>query len=240
MVATSRHHGLPAPPDVKDGLHGALFNLWTPDRGHCHHQPNTTHLDPPPPKKALAVAGDLSSWDFPSVHQVLWVGKGAVGRVGLWDGGAAQALCADPPEAVPACPPPTPTTPPSSPGRPRPLTSPSSRSASSVCSSSLGACTRSRSARRITSMQSRRSTSQCRALLPRCGRPRCGMWRIRPQQGGRPDARRPGHGQSHAPVIARCACLCVCFVYWQIERNSREIHTKFVRNSYEIRTNFTE
>ena len=61
MVATSRHHGLPAPPDAKDGLQGALFNLWTPDRGHRHHQPNTTHLHPAPPKEALDVAGDLSS-----------------------------------------------------------------------------------------------------------------------------------------------------------------------------------
>ena len=60
---------------------------------------------PHPPKEALDVAGDLSSWDFPSVDQVLWVGKGAVGRVGLWEGGAAQALFADPPESVPAGPP---------------------------------------------------------------------------------------------------------------------------------------
>ena len=45
MVATSRHHGLPTPPDSKDGLHGALFNLWTPDRAHKHHKPNTTDLD---------------------------------------------------------------------------------------------------------------------------------------------------------------------------------------------------
>ena len=103
MVATSRHHGLPAPPDAKDGLQGALFNLWTPDPRHRHHQPNTTHVDPP--KEALDVAGDLSSSDFPSVDQVLWVGKGAVGRVGLWEGGAAQALFADAPEAVPAGPP---------------------------------------------------------------------------------------------------------------------------------------
>ena len=88
MVATSHHHGLPAPPNAKDGLQGALFNLWTPDPRHRHHQPNTMHLDPTPPKEALAVAGDLSSWDFPSVDQVLWVGKGAVGRVGLWEGGA--------------------------------------------------------------------------------------------------------------------------------------------------------
>ena len=82
MVATSCHHGLPALPDSKDGLQGALFNLWTPDPRHKHHQANTTHLDATPPKEALNVAGDLSSWDLPSVDQVLWVGKGAVGRVG--------------------------------------------------------------------------------------------------------------------------------------------------------------
>ena len=102
MVATSRHHGLPALPDSKDGLHWALFHLWTPDPRHKHQQPNTTHLDATPPKEALDFAGDLSSWNFPSV---LWVGKGAVGRVGLWEGDAAHALFADPPESVPAGPP---------------------------------------------------------------------------------------------------------------------------------------
>ena len=60
MVATSRHHGMPALPDPKDGLQGALFILWTPDAKHRHHQPNTTHLDPPP-LEALVVARDLSS-----------------------------------------------------------------------------------------------------------------------------------------------------------------------------------
>ena len=49
MVATSRHHGMLALPNSKDGLHGAVFNLWTPDAKHRHHQPNTLHLDPPPP-----------------------------------------------------------------------------------------------------------------------------------------------------------------------------------------------
>ena len=49
--------------------------------------------------------GISSSWDCPSVDQVLWVGKGAVGRVGLWEGDAAQALFTDPPESVPAGPP---------------------------------------------------------------------------------------------------------------------------------------
>ena len=43
MVATSRHHGLSAPPDSKDGLQGALFNLWTPDARHKHHQANTRY-----------------------------------------------------------------------------------------------------------------------------------------------------------------------------------------------------
>ena len=71
VVATSRHHGMPALPDSKDGLQRALFNLWTPR--HRRHQPNATHLDPPPPPEALAIAGDLSSWDCPSVDQVLWV-----------------------------------------------------------------------------------------------------------------------------------------------------------------------
>ena len=104
MVATSRHHGMPAVPDSNDGVREALFNLWTPDAKHRLHLPNTTHLDPPPPG-ALAVAGDLSSWDCPSVHQELWVGKGVVGRVGLWEGGATQALFADTAKAVLAGPP---------------------------------------------------------------------------------------------------------------------------------------
>ena len=59
MVATSRHHGLPAHPDSKDGLQGALFNLWTPDPRHKHHQANTTHLDAIPPKEALCTCGSL-------------------------------------------------------------------------------------------------------------------------------------------------------------------------------------
>ena len=39
------------------------------------------------------------------MDKVLWVGKESVGRVRLWEGDAAQALFADPPEAVPASPP---------------------------------------------------------------------------------------------------------------------------------------
>ena len=67
IVATSRHHWMHALPGSKDGLHGALFNLWTPDAKHRHHQPNTSHLHPPPPLKALAVAGDLCKRDSPSM-----------------------------------------------------------------------------------------------------------------------------------------------------------------------------
>ena len=91
LVAITRHHGMHALPGARDGLQGALFHLWSLDAKHHHHQPNTTHLDPTPPLESLAVAGDLSSWDCPSVDQVLWLGKGANGRVGLWEGDAAQA-----------------------------------------------------------------------------------------------------------------------------------------------------
>ena len=105
MVATSRHHGMPTLPGARDGLQGARFKLWTLDAKHRHHQPNTTQLDLTPPLESLAVVGDLSSWDCPSVDQVLWLGKGAIGRVGLWEGDAAQALFADAPEVPSSGPP---------------------------------------------------------------------------------------------------------------------------------------
>ena len=158
MVATSRHHGFPALPDSKDRLQGAPFNLWTPDARHKHHQANTTHLDATPPKEALDAAGDLSSWDCPSVDQVLWVGKGGVGRVGLWEGEAAQALFADPPETVPAGPPTCPFHPTFISPSASASDMPSLRLASSACCSSWAACTSWRSARGTMSMRSRRST----------------------------------------------------------------------------------
>ena len=60
---------------------------------------------PPLSLEALAVAGDLSSRDYPNVDQVLCVGKGAVESVELWEGDTAQVLFANDPEAVPAGPP---------------------------------------------------------------------------------------------------------------------------------------
>ena len=119
MVATSRHHGMLALPGARDGQQGALFNLWTPDPKHHHHQPNTTHLDPTPPLESLALAGDLSSWDCPSVDQVLWLGKGATGRVGLLEGDATQALFGDAPGVPAGAPPHAPKTPRSSRALPR-------------------------------------------------------------------------------------------------------------------------
>ena len=105
MVATSRHHGCLPSPTPRMGCRGLFLTCGppTPDTNTTRPTPHT--WTPPPPKEALDVAGDLSSWDCPSVHQVLWVGKGAVGRVGLWEGEAAQALFADPPQMVPAGPP---------------------------------------------------------------------------------------------------------------------------------------
>ena len=85
-------------PGARDGLQGALFNLRTPDAKHRHHLPNATHLDPTPPLESSAIVGDLSSWDSPSVDQVLCLGKGGTRRVGLWKGDASEALFADAPE----------------------------------------------------------------------------------------------------------------------------------------------
>ena len=106
MAATSRHHGLPAPPPTpRMGCRGPFLTCGPPTAGTATTSP-TPRTWTPTPKEALDIAGDLSSWDFPSVDHVLWVGKGAVGTVGLWEGDAAQALFADPPEAVLAGPPP--------------------------------------------------------------------------------------------------------------------------------------
>ena len=68
-----------------------------------HHPPRS----PPPPLASLAIASDRSSRDCPGVDQVLWLGKGAKGRVGLWERDAAQALFADAPEVPSSPPPPT-------------------------------------------------------------------------------------------------------------------------------------
>ena len=217
-------------PTPRMGCRELCFNLWTPDPRHRHHQPNTTHLDPSPLQEALAVAGDLSSLDFPSVDQLLWVRKGAVGRVGLWEGGAAQAPVADAPEVVPAGPP-------SCPFHPTFL----SRSAPSSGLAVIEVaeqCT-------FFSLASVHEIEICKrdnvdveseihfamAGVAHPVRPTT-LWHLVniAQRGGRSDPRRLWHGQSHAHVISRCACLCVCFLYWQIGRNSREIRTKSVPN----------
>ena len=82
MVATSRHHGLPALPDSKDGLQGAFFNLWTP-RPPAPPPPARHHaLGPPPP-----LGGPGRCWGF--VHLGLpQRGPGVVGgQGGGWEGG---------------------------------------------------------------------------------------------------------------------------------------------------------
>ena len=61
MFATSRHHGLPAPPDAKDRLQGALFNSGPPTARTATNGPTPRTWTPAPPKEALDVAGDLSS-----------------------------------------------------------------------------------------------------------------------------------------------------------------------------------
>ena len=48
-----------------------------------------------------------------------------------------------------------------------------------------------------------------------------------------PKCAKTGAWSISSHVSARCACLCVCFVYWQIGQNSREIRTNFARISRE-------
>ena len=168
MVATSRHHGMPTLPNSKDVLQGALFNLWTPDAKHRHHQPNTTHLDPLPPE-ALAVARDLSSWDCPSVDQVLWGGDWGGWEGGVGGGGCSPGPIYRRPRGGPGRPPPRAlATPPSSLAPPRAPISPPWRSPSKVSSFSWGTCTgsrcvRGRSVKRLCGVG---CTSPRRALPP--------------------------------------------------------------------------
>ena len=84
MVATSCHHGLPALPGSKDGPQGALFNFWTPDPQHKHHQANTTHLDATCPQ-----GGPGHCWGFVQLG-VPQRGPGVVGGEGrVLEGGVA-------------------------------------------------------------------------------------------------------------------------------------------------------
>ena len=76
MVATSRHHGLPALFDSQDGLQGALFNLWTPDHAHKHHQPNTTHLDSTPPRTPWTLLGICPAGTSPAWTRCCGWGEG--------------------------------------------------------------------------------------------------------------------------------------------------------------------
>ena len=97
--------GCPPSPTPRIGCRGLFLTCGSPTPGTATTSPTPRTWTPPPPQEALAVAGDLCSWDLPSVDQVLWVGKGVVGTVELWEGDAAQALFADAPEALPAGPP---------------------------------------------------------------------------------------------------------------------------------------
>ena len=226
MLACNRHHGMPALPGARDGLQGAPFNLWTPDAKHRHHQPNTTQLDPNPPLEALAVAGNLSSWDRPSVEQVLWLGTGAVATVGLWERDAAQALFTDAPEVAPSAPPTFPYH-----GTFLSRCAPADVLAVMEVAEHLVLffaglvhqleVTKEGS---VYAEQKIHFAISSFAPPPPCGPPRCSTWgtgplRTRPHRGTAPSARAPGPHRSAARAIARCApCAipCVCLLFRQI------------------------
>ena len=105
MVATSRHHGLPTLPDSKDGPQGALFHLWTPHRAHKHHQPNTTHLNPPPPRRPWTLLGFFPPGTSPAWTICCGWGRGRLGGWGCGRGMLPRPSSPTPPESVPAGPP---------------------------------------------------------------------------------------------------------------------------------------
>ena len=119
MAATSRHHGLPALPDSKDGLQGAFFNLWTPNPRHRHYQPNTAHMDPtPPPKRSWPLLGIC-----PAGTSLAWTtccgwGRGWLGGWGRGRGVLPRPSSPTSPRRSRPAPPPAPSTPPSSPAPP--------------------------------------------------------------------------------------------------------------------------
>ena len=94
----------------RPGSMGAFFQPMDPRPKHRRNQPNTTHLDrtPPSPLDALGVARELGNWDCHSVSHVLWLGKGAICTVGLWERDAGQSMFADAPwvtlSGPPTCP----------------------------------------------------------------------------------------------------------------------------------------
>ena len=118
MVATSRYHGMPFLPFSKDGLHGALFNLWTPDAKDGHHQPNSTHLDPPSPSRPWPLLGICRARTA-----LAWTGGSGweQGHLGGWGCGSRmlpRPSSPTPPRRSYLPPPLAPTTPPSSPPSP--------------------------------------------------------------------------------------------------------------------------
>ena len=108
---------------------------------------------------------------------------GVVGRVGLWEVGAAQALFADAPEAAPAGPPTCPFHP--------TFLSRSDLAVMEIAEQSILIFVGSMHQIEICKGDNVDAESEthlpCQALPPRCGRPRCGMFSTQPQRGGRPN-----------------------------------------------------
>ena len=171
------------------------------------------------------------------MDQVLWVGKGVVGRVGLWEGRAAQALFADAPEAVLA-------SPPTCPFQPTFLcrSAPSSNLAVlEIAEQGILFFVGNVHEMEICKGDNVDADSEIHFAMSGVApqvRPTT-MWHLlnRAPAWLPPKCTKLGHGQSHVHVIARCACLCGCLLHCQIGRNSHEICTKFVPMSYGFHVN---
>ena len=80
VASTCRHHGMPPPPNGMP-RQGVIFTQWTPDKHHRHIVKNATHPVPVPAVKGFT--GTLDQDLVPTWHQVLWLGRGVEGTVGL-------------------------------------------------------------------------------------------------------------------------------------------------------------
>ena len=183
MVATSRHHGMPALPGTQDWLQGALFNLWTPEAKHRHHPPTTTHLDPPPPSRPWPLLGISPAGRAQRGPSVVGGERGSW-EDGIVGGGRCPCPLRRHPRRGPGLPPNLPL-PLHLPPRSAPATDLAVMEVTVTwCSCLWGTRPRLRSSRGTRWMWSRRSTSPSPALPPRCGRPRCGTWATLPQRCG--------------------------------------------------------
>ena len=70
-----------------------IFTQWTPDKHHQHIVKNATHLGPVPLPAIKGFTGTVDQHVVRTGHQVLWLGRGVDGKVGLANKDTIDAIC---------------------------------------------------------------------------------------------------------------------------------------------------